>query len=46
LLAEQPLGVRLTEIGTFVSEAGLFSTTKGGQRRKLAARGFEHTLDG
>ena len=40
MLAEQPLGVRLTDIGQFVAEPGLWIEDAGG-RRPLAPRGWE-----
>jgi thiamine-monophosphate kinase len=45
LLATQPLATRLTRIGTFVAEEGLFSQDEGGKREVLAPRGYEHRLD-
>ncbi|MHB1036329.1 MAG: thiamine-phosphate kinase [Pirellulales bacterium] len=45
MLADQPLGVPLTRIGQFIAAPGLWQTTRGGQRRPLAARGFEHRLE-
>jgi thiamine-monophosphate kinase len=45
LLAQQPLGVRLTQIGRFIAEAGLFSLADDGSRQPLAPRGYEHRLD-
>ncbi len=46
LLAKQPLGCPLTDIGQFVAEKGLWQIDAGGVRRPLEARGFEHWLDG
>jgi thiamine-monophosphate kinase len=45
LVAKQPLDVPLTRIGTFVSEAGLFSAGEGGKREPLTPRGYEHRLE-
>jgi thiamine-monophosphate kinase len=45
LLAEQPLGTRLTQIGTITSEPGLRATDDEGQVRTVAARGYEHRLE-
>lgn len=42
MLADQPLPVRLTEIGRFVAEPGLWQVDAAGERRPLAARGFLH----
>jgi thiamine-monophosphate kinase len=45
LLSEQPFGVRLTRIGSFVAEAGLFAIRADGKREPLTPRGYEHRLD-
>jgi thiamine-monophosphate kinase len=45
LVARQPLGVRLTQIGQFIEQPGLFSVGKDGQRKPLAPRGYEHRLE-
>jgi thiamine-monophosphate kinase len=45
LLAQQPLGVRLTQIGHFTAEPGLFAPANDGTREPLAPRGYEHRLD-
>ncbi len=45
LVAEQPLNVPLTRIGTFIAEAGLYSAGEGGQREPLTPRGYEHRLE-
>jgi len=46
MIAEQPLaGLRLTDIGQFVAEPGLWETMPDGQRRPLPPRGFEHAFD-
>ncbi|MHB8902522.1 MAG: thiamine-phosphate kinase [Thermoguttaceae bacterium] len=42
MVAEQPLGMPLTEIGRFVAEPGLWQETEQGERLPLPARGFEH----
>jgi thiamine-monophosphate kinase len=42
MLADQPLDVRLTEIGRFVAEPGLWQENAAGQRLPLEARGFLH----
>jgi thiamine-monophosphate kinase len=44
VLSQQPLGVPLTAIGEFVSEAGLWQLDASGGRLPLAPRGFEHRL--
>jgi thiamine-monophosphate kinase len=45
-LIQMPLaGTTLTQIGTFIAEQGLFAESAGGQRKALAARGYEHRLD-
>ncbi len=43
LLAEQPLGVLLTDIGEFVAEPGLWQVDARGARRELVPRGWEHS---
>jgi thiamine-monophosphate kinase len=45
MLAEQPLGVPLTEIGRFVAERGLWHLDDGGLRRPLAPQGYLHEFD-
>jgi len=45
LLAHQALGVPITQIGSFVSDPGLFASGADGKRRPLAPRGYEHRLD-
>ncbi len=45
LVARQPLGVRLTKIGQFIEQPGLFSSGNGGKREPLAPRGYEHRLE-
>jgi thiamine-monophosphate kinase len=42
MIAEQPIGVPLTDIGEFVAEPGLWQIDRGGLRRPLAARGWQH----
>jgi thiamine-monophosphate kinase len=42
LLADQPLGVRITEIGELIETAGLWSSDETGARHPLAAHGYEH----
>ena len=44
LLAIQPLDTRLTCIGEFVEEPGLWATSQGG-RRALAPQGYEHRFE-
>jgi thiamine-monophosphate kinase len=44
-LAEQPLGVPLTEIGRFVAERGLWQLDESGGRRPLAPQGYLHEFD-
>jgi len=44
MLAEQPLGVPLTEIGQFTAEPGLWQRTAGGPVRPLTPSGWEHTF--
>ena len=41
ILTDQPLGVRVTDIGHFVAETGLWLEA-GGTRRALVPRGWEH----
>jgi thiamine-monophosphate kinase len=45
MLAEQPLGVALAEIGEFVDEPGLWEASAKGRRRRLAVRGWEHGFE-
>jgi thiamine-monophosphate kinase len=45
LLAIQPLATRLTRIGQFVTEPGLWSQAADGARAALTPRGYEHRLD-
>jgi thiamine-monophosphate kinase len=42
MLAEQPLDVRLSDIGEFVAESGLWIAGADGARRPLAPAGWEH----
>lgn len=42
LLADQPLAVPLTRIGSFVAEAGLWTADPAGERRPLPPRGYRH----
>lgn len=42
LLAEQPLETRLTRIGRFTPELGLWQLSADGARSPLAPRGYEH----
>ncbi len=44
MLAEQPLGVPLSEIGQFTAEAGLWQREADGPVRPLAPSGWEHTF--
>jgi thiamine-monophosphate kinase len=44
MLADQPLEVRLTRIGEFVAEPGLWQRNADGQRAALEPRGYEHRL--
>jgi thiamine-monophosphate kinase len=44
MLAEQPLGVPLSDIGRFVPEPGLWLIDDAG-RRPIAPRGYQHPLD-
>jgi len=45
IVAEQPLGVPVTDVGRFVSEPGLWQTDRRAGRRPLLPRGFEHRLE-
>jgi len=46
MLREQPLAdVRLTEIGEFVAQPGLWQVDPSGNRVPMAVSGFEHQLD-
>lgn len=42
MLAEQPLGVRVTEIGEFIEGRGLWQRTAQGTAKPLTPRGWEH----
>jgi thiamine-monophosphate kinase len=42
MLAEQPLGVRLTEIGEFIAEPGLWHSDARGVREKRSPHGWQH----
>jgi thiamine-monophosphate kinase len=42
MLAERPLAVRITDIGEFVADTGLWIEDTGGNRRPLVPRGWEH----
>lgn len=42
LLRDQPLAIRLTEIGEMIPEPGLWQQDPAGNRQPLAATGFEH----
>jgi thiamine-monophosphate kinase len=42
MLADQPVGVPLSDVGQFVAEPGLWIEDAGGLRRPLAPRGWEH----
>ena len=42
MLAAQPLGVRLSDIGQFVAESSLWIQDAHGGRHSLAPRGWEH----
>jgi thiamine-monophosphate kinase len=42
LLADQPLNVPLSRIGSFIAEPGLYRAEADGRRRPLAPRGYEH----
>ena len=45
MLAEQPLGVPLTEIGQFVAEPGLWQSDAQGRRSRLDPKGWQHEFD-
>jgi thiamine-monophosphate kinase len=45
MLAQPPLGVRLTDVGEFVAESGLWIAGADGARRPLEPRGWEHQFD-
>ncbi len=45
LVRTQPLRTRLTVIGRFVAERGLWMVAENGERRPLEPRGFEHQFD-
>jgi thiamine-monophosphate kinase len=45
LLERQPLSVRLTRIGQFIEQPGLFCSGADGKREPLTPRGYEHRLE-
>jgi hypothetical protein len=46
MISEQPLApLRLTEIGQFIAEPGLWEAPAGGERQPLPAQGYEHEFD-
>ena len=45
MIAEQPLGVELTDIGHFVSHPGLWLADSSGGRKPLSIRGYQHEFD-
>jgi thiamine-monophosphate kinase len=45
LIANPPPATRLTQIGTFVAEPGLYAQYENGHRTPLTPRGYEHRLD-
>ena len=45
MLAEQPLGVPLTDIGQFTAEPGLWQREAGGPVRPLTPSGWEHKFE-
>ena len=46
LISEQPVApLKLTDIGEFVAEPGLWQITAGGNREPLEPRGWEHRFD-
>lgn len=45
MIAEQPLGVELTNIGHFVAQRGLWLADSSGGREPLAIRGYQHEFD-
>jgi thiamine-monophosphate kinase len=42
LLAEQPLGAPISQVGVFVNSPGLWRRSDDGSREPLAPRGYEH----
>jgi len=44
IVAEQAVGVKVTDIGEFVTEAGLWSRASDGVRSPLAPKGYQHAL--
>ena len=44
ILAEQPLGVPLTDVGEFTAEPGLWQQEAGDPKRPLTPSGWEHTF--
>jgi thiamine-monophosphate kinase len=45
MLVEQPVGARLTCVGQFVAEPGLWLADRSGQRRPFLPRGYQHRFD-
>jgi thiamine-monophosphate kinase len=44
MLAEQPLDVKLTDIGEFVADRGLWIQEIDGRRRPMTPQGWQHTF--
>jgi thiamine-monophosphate kinase len=42
MVQDQPIGVAITRIGSFVEEPGLWQVTDGGELKPLAPTGYEH----
>ncbi|MGW8256702.1 MAG: thiamine-phosphate kinase [Thermoguttaceae bacterium] len=45
ILADQPLDVRLTDIGEFITEPGLWRRDSSGAKQPLTPQGWEHQFD-
>jgi thiamine-monophosphate kinase len=45
ILADQPLGVQITDIGEFIADPGLWQRESSGNRQPLVPKGWEHEFD-
>jgi len=45
MLRDQPLGVRLTDIGEFIAEPGLWQADPQGKRSKMVPQGWQHRFE-
>jgi thiamine-monophosphate kinase len=45
MIAEQPVGVKMTNIGHFVPQPGLWMTDSSGLQKPLSVQGYQHEFD-